>query len=236
MLEFFVLVQFVGAVMFPAYMPITPLSQFKPKATSPGGGSLLIPMQAAEDFCQTLKPGARAELIGGKVCVRPPHGPRELALATLIHELTRRSLEALRLPGVLHREPFLLRLGHQDVFMPELCYFAEARSVRLGLTQASIAPALVVELGLAERPAHEQEAKLASYEQHGVQECWSLDVRTGHHRFYRRGGKRLEEFAARGEKIVSATLSGFWLRRDWLAADKLPKAEACLKEIMRGVR
>jgi Uma2 family endonuclease len=212
-------------------MPITPLSLFKSKATRAEN----TPPQTAEQFPGMLKPGVTGDLIDGRVCMHAPSSTRQAALATFLFELMNGCVEQMNLPGVLHRQPFLVKLGGRDMFMPDLCYFAQANAVRLGLTHTSIAPALVAEVTSAD-PLSAFSAKFAAYEQHDVQECWLLDADQGRHHFYRRAGKRLEEFAARGEKIVSAALPGFWVRRVWLDPDKLPKVAACLKEIMRGVR
>lgn len=229
MLEFFVLVRIIGAVMFPTYMPITPISQFKPKTSRLNATS-----QAGTDqFVAKLKPGVVADFIGGKVCPQPPPTPQQAVLATFLHDLMRGFLEKMNLPGVMHREPFLIRLGTKDAFMPDICYFDKAHEVRLGLTHTSVAPTFVAEVASGNEPRLESDAKFAAYEQHGAQELWLLDAAKAQPRFFRRAGKRLEEFASHGEKIASATIPGFWVRREWLDAAKMPKADACLKEIMR---
>ena len=78
--------------------------------------------------------------------------------------------------------------------------------------------------------------KFASYELHEVQEYWILDPQKLQHRFFRRAGDMLEEFATGGEKIASTSIQGFWVKRAWLDPDKRPKVSACLKEIMRGAK
>ena len=229
MLEFFVLVQFVGAVMFPAHMPIKPISQFKPKTARLNASS----QAGADQFVAKLKPGVVADFIDGKVCPQPLPTPQQAVLATFLHDLMRGFLEKVNLPGVLHREPFLIRLGTKDAFMPDICYFDKAHEVRLGLTHTSVAPTFVAEVASGDEPCLESDAKFAACEQHGVQELWLLDAAKAQPRFFRRAGKRLEEFASHGDKIASATIPGFWVRREWLDAAKMPKAEVCLKEIMR---
>ncbi|MFN0080845.1 MAG: Uma2 family endonuclease [Prosthecobacter sp.] len=213
-------------------MPITPISQFKPKTARLNATS----QASADQFVAKLKPGVVADFIGGKVCPQPQPTPQQAVLATFLHDLMRGFLEKVNLPGVLYREPFLLKLGARDAFMPDVCYFDKAHEVRLGLTQTSMAPTFVAEVASGEEHHLESAAKFAAYEQHGAQELWLLDAAKAQPRFFRRAGKRLEEFASHGDKIASATIPGFWVRREWLDAAKMPKADVCLKEIMRCVR
>jgi hypothetical protein len=226
---FCVLVQFVEAMMFPPHMPITPISQIKPKTSRLNATS----QASVDQFVAKLKPGVVADFIGGKVCPQPLPTPQQAVLATFLHDLMRGFLEKVNLPGVLHREPFLLKLGAKDAFMPDICYFDKAHEVRLGLTHTSVAPTFVAEVASGEEPHLESDAKFAAYEQHGAQELWLLDAAIAQPRFFSRAGKRLEDFASHGDKIASATIPGFWVRREWLDAAKMPKADVCLKEIMR---
>lgn len=213
-------------------MAITPISQFKPKTTRLNA----VSEGNAEQFAAKLKPGVIADFIGGKVCPQPPPTPGQAALSSFLFDLMRGFVEKMNLPGVVHREPFLLKLGPRDACMPDVCYFEKSNSARLGLTHTSVAPAFVAEVTCGDVSQAEIIAKFAAYEQHGVQECWLLDAARARPRFYRLSGRKLEEFASHGEKIASATIPGFWVRREWLDAAKTPKADACLKEIMRGVK
>jgi hypothetical protein len=63
-----------------------------------------------------------------------------------------------------------------------------------------------------------------------VREYWVLDPETLAHRFYRREGELLVEFAAGAEKIEAQTIPGFWLRRAWLNPERLPEVSRCLAE------
>ena len=56
------------------------------------------------------------------------------------------------------------------------------------------------------------------------------------HRFFRRAGDMLDEFAQTGDKIASTSIAGFWARRSWLDPEKTPKVSACVKEILRSAR
>ncbi len=138
--------------------------------------------------------------------------------------------------GELHREVVAVRLGLRDTFMPDLSYFTKAQVARLGETHAAFAPTMVAE-ALSPSTAHvDTGRKFAAYEQHGVSEYWILDPQRLRHHFYRREGEMLVEFAVGEERIESASIAGFWLRRDWLDVARLPAVGGCLREILKDQR
>ena len=82
-------------------------------------------------------------------------------------------------------------------------------------------------------PRNDVGDKFAAYELHGVQEYWVLDPDHLAHRFYRRKGELLVEFAAGEDVIQSSIVAGFWLKRRWLNPEKLPQVRECIAEILR---
>ena len=60
-----------------------------------------------------------------------------------------------------------------------------------------------------------------------------LDPETLAHRFYRREGELLIEFAATEGVVRSTVLRGFTLRRYWLNPERPPKVGSCLDEIVK---
>ena len=130
------------------------------------------------------------------------------------------------------REPDGLAMSSRNVFLPDLCFFTSEQVARLAPAHAPFAPALVVEALSPWSADRDVGPKFAAYEEHGVQEYWILDPEHLAHRFYRRQGELLVEFAS-GEDLVQAqTLAGFWLKRSWLNPEQLSEVTRCLAEIL----
>ncbi len=161
------------------------------------------------------------------------HSPvslRHARLLNFVDGLLRPYIESKDL-GELFREVVAVRLSTRNVFLPDLAFFTSEQVPRLGATFASEAPALAVE-ALSEWSAERDVGpKFAEYERAGVREYWVLDPETLAHRFYRRQGEILVEFAAGEPVIRSEVVPGFWMERAWLDPDHLPKVMEALSRI-----
>jgi|GEM_PF-931689 len=196
-------------------------------------GAVLL---SSEQFLDWLQPGTFADLIGGQIAMHSPVNLRHATLVNFLDHLLRSYLEETDLGGVLHRESVAVRLSARETFMPELGYFTARQAERLGESHAAFAPMFVAEALSPSTAKNDLGPKFASYELHEVQEYWILDPQKLEHRFFRRAGDMLEEFATGVEKITSTSIQGFWVKRAWLNPEKMPKVSACLKEIMRSVK
>ena len=136
--------------------------------------------------------------------------------------------------GELHRESVAVRLSSRDVFLPDLCFFTKEQLPHFRPTFIPVPPVFVLEALSPWSEQHDAETKLALYEVHGVREYWILDPDDLAHRFFRREGELLIEFAAGEEIIRSQTVAGFWVRRSWLNPDQLPTVASALAEIDAG--
>ncbi len=188
---------------------------------------------AAEDFLEWLEPGIHADLIDGEKFMHSPVYLRHADLLNFLDHLVR-SYIAHRKLGRLYRGVVAVRLSSRNVFLPDLAFFTNEQVGQLRLTHAPFAPTLVVEALSPNTADRDVGPKFAAYEEHGVQEYWVLDPQTLAHRFYRREGELLVEFARGAEVIRANTVAGFWLKRAWLNPEALPGVADCLDDILRG--
>jgi Uma2 family endonuclease len=189
---------------------------------------------SSEEFFEWLQPGVFADLIGGQVFMHSPVNLRHATLVNFLDRLIAAYLEETELGGVLHPETVAVRLSARETFMPDLGWFTAAQAARLGETHANFAPTFVAEALSPATAKNDTGAKFASYGLHDVQEYWILDPQKQAHRFYRRAGDMLEEFASGEARITSSSIRGFWVKRVWLDPVTPPKVGACLKEILRA--
>ena len=189
------------------------------------------PLWTADEFLEWLKPEVRADLIDGEKHMHSPVSLRHARLLNSLHCLLSLYVEQRKL-GEVHRGVFAVRLASRQVFLPDVCYFTHEQVSRLEPTFAPFAPTLVVEAISPATADMDTGPKFAAYEEHGVQEYWILDPERLAHRFYRREGELLVEFAAGSGRIVAQTVPGFWLNRAWLDPEKLPEVNRCLSEIL----
>ncbi len=184
----------------------------------------------ADDFLDWLNPGVHADLIDGEKFMHSPVNFKHARLLNFLHHLLGLYVERKKL-GEVHREVIAVRLSSRNVFLPDLCYFTTEQVARLAPSHAPFAPTLVVEALSPWSSDRDVGPKFAAYEEHGVQEYWVLDPEHLAHRFYRRNGELLVEFAS-GEALIRAqTVPGFWLKRSWLHPEQLPEVAGSLAEI-----
>jgi len=198
----------------------------------PKGSATELRLWTAEEFLDWLEPGRHADLIDGEIFMHSPVNLRHANLLNFLDPLLRLYIERKKL-GRLYREVVAIRLGSRNVFLPDLSFFTNAQVAHLQPAHAPMAPAFVAE-ALSPRTAdRDLGMKFATYEEHGVQEYWVLDPEALAHRFYRREGELLVEFAPGEEIIRATTVPGFWIKRAWLNPDALPEVAACLEEILK---
>ncbi|MBA3833198.1 MAG: Uma2 family endonuclease [Chthoniobacterales bacterium] len=184
----------------------------------------------ADEFLAWLKPGTHADLLNGEIFMHSPVNLKHARLLNFVERLLAAFIEPRHL-GELHREVVAVRLTSRDVFLPDLCFFTTDQISRFQPTYIPVAPVFVFEAMSPRSAAVDAGPKLAAYEVHGVREYWILDPERLAHRFFRREGELLVEFAADQEIIRSQTIAGFWVRRSWLNPEQLPAVGPALAEI-----
>jgi len=184
----------------------------------------------ADDFLDWLTPGRHADLIDGEIRMHSPVSIRHADLLNFVDGLLRGYIDRRGL-GLLYREVVAVRLASRNVFMPDLAFYRASRANLVRETHIDGPPDLVVEV-LSNRTADRDVGpKFAEYEQHGVSEYWILDPDTLAHRFYRRDGELLVEYAHDADRIESTSVAGFFVMRDWLNPAALPRIADALAQI-----
>ena len=184
----------------------------------------------AEDFLEWLEPGTCADLIDGEIFVHSPVSIRHARLLNFLDRLLGTYVDRHRL-GELFREEVAVRLSSRNVFQPDLAFYRADRNDQVRENHVQGAPDLVME-ALSPGPADlDIGPKFAEYEQHGAIEYWVLDPETLAHRFYRRGGELLVEYADGASKIESRVVPGFFVMRDWLDPERTPRITESLARI-----
>ncbi len=193
-------------------------------------GTADVELLTAEQFLDWLKPKRFADLISGEISMHSPVSIRHALLLNFVHRLLDTYVERHGL-GLLFREVVAVRLSSRDVFLPDLAFYRAERADRLRDNYIAGAPDLVVEAPRPRTATRDTGPKFAAYEQHGVSEYWVLDPVTLAHRFYRRDGESLVEYAAGAAQIESQVVSGFFLLREWLDPDNPPSLARSLARI-----
>ena len=193
-------------------------------------------MLTSEQFLDWLEPGVFADLIDGEVHMHSPVNIRHANLVNFLDRLLAAYLEETETPGVLHRETVAIRLSARETFMPDLAFFTPHQVAQFAEAHVPVAPMFCVEALSASTAGNDLGRKFAAYELHAVQEYWVLDPAGGAHRFFRRAGDIFEEFGQGEERIASATIQGFWVRRAWFDPGKPAKVGKCLREILKERR
>jgi len=188
-------------------------------------------LMTSEEFLEWLEPGVSADLIGGEIKMHSPVNLRHARLLNFMDRLLAGYVEHEDL-GEVHRENVAVRLSIRDTFMPDLAYFSKQQAARLLDTHAHFPPAFIVEALSPRTAQNDTGRKFAAYELHGVQEYWILDPEQLQHRFYCRVGDMLGEIGAGMERIESASVPGFWVKRVWLNPARLPPVSKCLADIL----
>ena len=175
----------------------------------------------AEDFLEWLEPGRCADLIGGEVAMHSPVSVRHADLLNFLDGILRLYVDRRRL-GFLYREVVAVRLSARNTFQPDLAFYGAERGSAIRRNHVEGAPDLVVEVLSPRTADRDTGPKFAAYQRHGVLEYWILDPEALAHRFYRRDGELLIEYAAGEEKIDSRVVPGFFVMREWLDPGRTP--------------
>jgi Uma2 family endonuclease len=164
-----------------------------------------------EQFYDQMSEQQKAEFINGEVIIHSPvrlkHSQASDNLFVLLSSYVKR--HGL---GLVGHEKLLITLSRND-YEPDICYFSQAKAVKLAADQSKFpAPDLIAEVLSPSTERIDREIKLEDYAAHGVQEYWIVDP----------DDETIEQYLLEGEQyrlavkvkegiIQSAAMKGFEL-------------------------
>ncbi len=176
----------------------------------------------------------RAEWINGEVLLMSPASARHVLIIGWLHRVLGGYIEDHGL-GQLMGPEFMVRLTHAGLSLrvPELLFVSTSRTHQIEKNHLEGPPDLAIEIISPDSMQRDRGDKLAEYEASGVQEYWNIDSENRtFDAFVRNASGKYEKAEPTTDGVLcSATVTGFWLRIDWLWRDPLPSASQCLREI-----
>lgn len=183
------------------------------------------------EFLDWLTPGVHADLIDGEKHMHSPVSLAHARLVNFLEYLLRRWMEQSGCGGELFQEVVAVRLSQRNVFLPDLCWFSPDQLSQLLPSHAPIAPRWVCEVLSPRTGDRDLGPKFSAYEEHGVEEYWTLDPVTLEHRFHFRNDEYLEAAEPVDGWVASRVIPGFRVHLDWLNPAALPAPADCLAEM-----
>lgn len=185
-----------------------------------------------EMFDELVNEDVKAELIDGVMIVHSPASPRHDDVSGFLRSVMRFYVAARKLGKVLGPDS-LFRPGEGRRFGPDLFFLDKRRVPRpLPRNHFEIIPDLVLEVLSPFNRDEDLEEKRPAYREAGIPEIWLVDPEERHVTVDRRRKKRYVTEVLSTGRVVSAVVSGFWVRADWLWQDPLPNDMECLQEIL----
>jgi Uma2 family endonuclease len=132
--------------------------------------------------------------------------------------------------GIVRPAPFQMKLEHGRE--PDLLFVAQENISRLRRNYLAGPADLVIEIISPESAGRDRGEKFYEYAQGGVPEYWLIDPDACWAEFYRLDRRRYRlAFEGSEGEYRSQSLSGFWLRVEWLWQAPLPPTDVILLEI-----
>ncbi len=186
-----------------------------------------------EEFCSLVSDGQKADLIDGVIYMASPDSLRANKLTGFIQFLFQGFLEARGIGGEVLFSRFAFRLGEFSAPEPDVAYVRPERVHLIGEGGMRGGPDIAVEIVSRESRHRDYELKRRLYEEAGVPEYWIVDPVQKRVEFLVLEEGRYQLAALEENRLFrSRALSGFWIDVDWLLADPLPGASACLASIV----
>jgi len=159
-------------------------------------------------------PGRTIQLIAGEVVVNQPALPHQRALVKLVHALSTWAMASAGRGEV--SLPLDVRVDDENLYAPDLLWYAEERVAGLGTRGPYPLPDLAVEVRSPSTWRYDVGVKRNVYEQRGLRELWLVDTKARSVLVYRRSTGEATAFDVsleleRDDTLTSPLLPGFAL-------------------------
>jgi Uma2 family endonuclease len=186
-----------------------------------------------EEFLEWADEDTHAEWEDGEVIMASPASRRHQDLNDWLTTILRVYIRQRKL-GWITSAPFLTQLRvAQQGREPDLIFHKTEHLSRLQETYLEGPADLVVEIVSPESISRDRGRKFVEYESEGIPEYWLIDPIRQQAEFYRLGDDRHYHLALPDVEGIyhSLSVTGLWLRVDWLWQDPLPDELAVLREL-----
>lgn len=188
-----------------------------------------------EEFLAWADEDVHAEWVDGEVIIHMPPKDRHQNVVGFLHILLRLFVDFFDL-GEVRTAPFEMKLSADGPARePDLLFVAQEDLQRLTEDRLMGPADLVVEVISDDSVTRDRATKFYEYQAAGVREYWIIDPRPGKERadFWILDDQgRYRPIPVGDDEVYRSTIiSNFWLRVDWLWADKLPDPQLTFAEI-----
>jgi len=178
----------------------------------------------------------RAEWVDGEVVMMAPASVGHDDLVGWVRSVLAIYVRAKEL-GSVHGPEVLVRLASiRRKRLPDVMFVSKVRRGVVKETQIDGAPDLIVEVVSPDSAERDWVRKYEDYERAGVREHWIIDPQERRMEAYRLGaaGKGYRAVKAKGRRVTSSVVSGFYLRHAWLFGGELPSVLRVVRELGVG--
>jgi Uma2 family endonuclease len=185
-----------------------------------------------EEFCRKVREDQKADLIDGVIYMASPENTEANDLYTWLVSLIHDFVEEREL-GKVFSQRVALRLDDHNGPEPDILFIKAEHADRIQRGHILGPADFVIEIVTPDSVERDYEKKRDQYARFGIPEYWIIDEELRELTQLRLSArKKYREVRSRGGVVQSETLTGFWLRPEWLWQGPRPKVLSILKQLL----
>lgn len=186
------------------------------------------------EFVTWTSDKVRAEWVNGTVVLMSPVALKHVRIGNWLNQVLGIYVQSKKLGELLGPE-FMVRLHHSGISrrVPDLLFVSVANLRNLHSNHLEGPPDWVIEIVSPDSIDRDWREKYLEYEASGVLEYWIIDPTSETLKaFVRNAAGKFEKVELDVTGVLhSATVSGYWLKPEWLWQLELPDPIQCLREL-----